>query len=90
VQNMIQWRTVAGSPVAAGDATITPLSKVLAVRLPFGGFVLHRPYVVRVERRGSVERIPVRDVTRILQIGLLLASALLISGRIRLFKRKES
>jgi hypothetical protein len=41
------------------------------VRLPKGGFVWNRPTAVLVEQDGQARRIPIVDVTRILQVGLL-------------------
>ena len=70
---MVQWQTVSGDPVTVGDVTVTPQSKALIVRWPFGGFVWNRPVAVLVERDGSriVERMRVIDVTRMVQLGLL-------------------
>src|SRR2546425_2768243 len=74
---MIQLRTMPDAPVTVRGITVTPVSKVLSVRLPFAGFVWNRPHAVVVERDGRVERIPILDVTRIVQWGLL-ALALVI------------
>jgi hypothetical protein len=67
----IAWARVQTEPVTVGDVTVTPRARALVVRLPRGGFVWNRPTAVMVERAGQVKRIPVRDVTRILQLGLL-------------------
>jgi hypothetical protein len=49
--------------------------------LPFAEFVWNRPTAIVVERAGRVERIPVWDVTRIVQLVLL---ALLVVPVIRI------
>ena len=60
-----------GPAVTVGDVTVTPLSQAVLVRLPFAGFVWHRPTAVLVERAGVTERVPVRNVTRAIIWGLL-------------------
>ena len=60
----------AGRPVIVGDVRVTPWSQALIIRLPFGQLVWNRPTAVVVERAGQAERIPVRDVTRLVQVGL--------------------
>jgi hypothetical protein len=73
LKDVIQWQTISSRPVTVGDVTVTPQSRALAVRWPFGGFVWNRPVAILVERGGplSVERIHVVDVTRMVQLGLL-------------------
>lgn len=71
-------------PVTVGEVTVTPQARALLVRLPWAGFVWNRPTAVMVEQAGQVRRIPVVDVTRILQLGLLglgVAVAVAISSR---------
>jgi hypothetical protein len=81
----IAWaRKGSAEPVTVGDVTVTGWARALVVRLPWGGFVWNRPTVVTVERAGQVRRIPVVDLTRILQLGLLgLAIAVAIPVRSR-------
>jgi hypothetical protein len=68
----IAWgREAPAEPVRVGEVTVTPLARALVVRLPWGGFVWNRPTAVTVERAGAVRRVPVVDVTRVLQLGLL-------------------
>jgi len=75
----IAWaQETSAEPVTVGDVTVTPRARALVVRLRWGGLVWNRPTAVTVERAGQVRRIPVVDVTRILQLGVLglgLASA---------------
>jgi hypothetical protein len=66
--------TVAGHPVAANGVTVTPVTQTLALRTPFGGLVWNRPVAVLVERGGQVKRIRIVDVTRAVQVGLLVSS----------------
>lgn len=66
--------TVAGGPVRVGDVTVTPVAKTLIVRLPFFGFVWNRPVAALVERDGEITRLPVVDVTRLVQVTLIALS----------------
>lgn len=69
-------RKAPAEPVTVRDVTVTPWSRALVIRLPNGGFVWSRPTAVRVEQGGQMRRIPIVDVTRILQVGLLGLAAL--------------
>ena len=71
LKDQFQVQTVVGQPVIVGDISVTPQSQALIVRLPIGGFVWHRPTALLVEQDGQAKRIPIRDLTRILQLGLL-------------------
>lgn len=79
MDRFFSWETKRGEPVQVGDWVVTPQSQVLAVQLPFGGFVWHRPVSVVVEgyneskpASGEPEAalgrdpqiIPIPDVTR--------------------------
>lgn len=71
LKDIFQWQTISGDPKTIGDVTVTPQSQALTIRWPYGGLVWNRPVAVLVERGGETERIPVVDVTRIAQLGLL-------------------
>lgn len=74
-REMVQWQTISGKPVTAGDLTVTPQSQVLVVRSPYGGWVWNRPVAVQVEGGNAPDaglaRIPIVDVTRLAQLGFL-------------------
>lgn len=71
LKEMIQWQTVSGRPVPVGDVTVTPQSQALVIRWPYGGIVWNRPVAILVEHGGQTERVPIVDVTRIVQLALL-------------------
>ena len=78
----IAWaQEASAAPVTVGDVTVTPRARALVVRLPQGGFVWNRPTAVTVERAGAVRRVPVVDVTRLLQLALLALSAATAAAR---------
>jgi len=72
MSQFFSWQKKSGEPIKTGGFIVTPQSQVLEVRLPFGGFVWHRPVSVVVEREGEVAKgdgresqiIPITDVTR--------------------------
>jgi hypothetical protein len=68
--NLVKWRTIIGDPVNINGRKITPKSKELFLKVP-GGFLLwKRPVSVHIEEGPNLEQIPIRDLTRILQISL--------------------
>ena len=84
----IQWRSGSSQPVTAGEITITPQSQALIFRWPHGGFVWNRPVAVVVERPGQTQRIPILDLTRILQWSLLATSAACWIGFLFLWRQR--
>jgi hypothetical protein len=76
LSEIVRWQKLSGEPRELGDMTITPESRVLMVRFPGrwdGGYVWNRPAAIVVERDGERERIPIVDVTRMAQMGLLMS-----------------
>ena len=63
-------RTLAGAALEAGKVRVTPESRVLVLRLPFGGLVWQRPSAVVVQREDRVERLCIVDITRVAQLVL--------------------
>ena len=70
-KEMLRWRTISGDKVTVGDVTVTPQSRALTIRWPRGGLVWNRPIGILLERGEQTERIPIVDVTRMAQLGLL-------------------
>ena len=80
--DFVQFQTTAADPVIVGDTRVTPQAQALVIRFPFGGFVWNRPIAVLVERDDMTRRIPIVDVTRLVQIALfgsLLAFSVIIT-----------
>ena len=71
LKDQFQVQTVVGQPVIVGDISLILQSQAIIVRLPIGGFVWNRPTALLVEQDGQAKRILIRDLTRILQLGLL-------------------
>ena len=64
------WRTSSGDTIVRHGVAVTPLSQALAFRCPRGGCVWNRARALVVERDGEKRRIPVVDVTRLIQLAL--------------------
>jgi hypothetical protein len=88
VMDMSGAREASAEPVTVDDVTVTPRSRALVVRLPRGGLVWNRPTAVLVEQDGQVRRIPIIDVTRIVQAGLLGLAVLTASVSVLGFRRR--
>ncbi len=90
---LIQTTTVSSQPIPVGDLKITVRSRALLIRFPgaSGGVIWNRPIAVSVYKPdGGIVRLPVRDVTRLVQV-LCLAVALLalvISSRAKHASRR--
>ena len=70
-KEIFRWQTISGDKVTIGDVSVTPQSQALIIRWPHGGLVWNRPVAILVERDEQTERIPIVDVTRMVQLGLL-------------------
>jgi hypothetical protein len=70
-KELLQVQTATGPSVTVGDITVTPRLQAIIVRLPDCHFIWSRPTGVLVEQHGLVKHLPIVDVTRLLQLGLL-------------------
>jgi hypothetical protein len=85
----LQVSTATVPAIQVGAIRLTPQSRVVKVRLPFGGWVWNRPISVMVEGDAQ-KRIPIRDMTRLAEIlGCLLPLAVWLLARRFLFARKD-
>jgi hypothetical protein len=93
-RDAVQWRTITGDPIAAGDISLRPQSQALIVHAGKNrGLVWNRPVAVLVEHGGEIERIPIHDVTRAAQLGMLgfgLVATMLTSLLVAIFRRKTA
>jgi hypothetical protein len=67
---LINRETIDGESIEEGELTITPVSRVCTVRLPYIDFIWNRPHIVRVEKGDDVQEIPVVNVTRMAQLAV--------------------
>jgi hypothetical protein len=90
--DLVQWHKASGQPVVVHDLTLTPQSQVLIVRFPLGAWVWHRPTAIQVERNGRMERLPIVDLTRLIQLGLVGLGVVIITivGFVQFARRKEN
>lgn len=80
-----QWKIQDGQPATVGGRTVTPQAQVLALRLPFGGFVWNRPVAVLVEENGRSQRLPIPDITR-----MIVLAAVVVSTAVAVFIKLQS
>lgn len=71
IKETVQWQTRTGDKVTVGDLSISPQSRALVLRWRNGGWVWNRPVAVLVERGEEQVRLPIVDVTRLAQVGLV-------------------
>jgi hypothetical protein len=69
----IETRTLPGATLSRGGRDITPLARVTRLTWPGGELAWHRPVAVEVCANGQTRRIPIRDVTRLVQLASLAA-----------------
>lgn len=80
ISDYLRVETRSGEPLQAVGWTITPLTRVVTVQLPFihGGFIWNRPIEVHVQAGDEpVQKLYVPDTTRQIQWTLLGAGMLL-------------
>ncbi|HVN54252.1 MAG TPA: hypothetical protein VMT46_07970 [Anaerolineaceae bacterium] len=69
-KNGVKIQNLQGKPIQVGAFKVIPESQSISIHFPFGGFVYNRPIAVQVERDGTLDRIPIVDVTRLALLGL--------------------
>jgi len=90
----INMETRVGEPIPVGDATIVPMAKSLRIQIPElpGGLIWNRPVSVLVQTSDGGEQVlPIRDVTRRAQLGLIFGSmmGLLAVWLVKRLSKKE-
>ena len=68
--DIFPWQTLPGDKITVGSISLTPQSQALTLRWGKGGWVWNRPVALLVETEGHTRRIPIIDVTRVVQVGL--------------------
>lgn len=89
LKEMLHWPELAGQPMIVQDITLTPLSQALIVRLPWSVGIWHRPTAVLMQQGERVRRMPIVDLTRLLQLGLLGFSVVMAIVRVVAFVRRK-
>ena len=82
LKDIVQYQTISADHIVVGDTRVTLQTQTFTFRLPFGGMVWNRPSAVLVERDDGTQRIPIVDVTRVVQIvlfGLILSFSVIIT-----------
>ena len=82
-----------GAVVQVEGVSVIPRVRTVSVRWPGGGRVWNRPVALEVSHGGNTRRIPIVDVTRLVQVGtyvitLLLATTMTIRRTQRRTRRR--
>jgi hypothetical protein len=89
-RTIFEQHTMSAPTVVMQGLRVTPEATVLSLRLPFGGFVWSRPRAVLVEHAGQIKRVPIADVTRLVQLALWACALVCVwLSRIATEHRKE-
>lgn len=75
-------QTQEGDALVAGPTVVTPIAKTLTIGSDAGGFLCRRswPSAVSVATGAQQSRVRIVDVTRLIQLAIVLAAALLTVG----------
>ncbi|MCL4396357.1 MAG: hypothetical protein M1132_05885 [Chloroflexi bacterium] len=76
---IIRVETKASEPIRAGRAQVIVRSRAVRIQLPWphGGLIWNRPVSVSIyEPDGSGYRLPVRDMTRLIELALMALAGL--------------
>ena len=85
--------TQLGTPIQINDyadfeCKVVPEAQSMTIKWPFGGFVWNRPTAIIVEQDDEINRIPIIDNTRLVQLSLIIG-ALIFSTLILLISFDE-
>lgn len=88
MQNLIHLQTVSCPPVVSGNYKITPVMHV--IRLFAGRLTVQHPAAIVIEHDGQVEKKRITDLTRLVQMGLVMGPILflILTGLRSVVKRK--
>lgn len=89
INQFVRVETHKGKSIATAFGKITPISQVLFIRFPFGGYVWNRPIAIEVQTDQAVNRIRILDVDRLIRMGLSVISFVIVV-LFWLFSRKPS
>lgn len=82
--------TITLDPIRIGSRFVSPQVRVSCLRLPGGGFVRCTPAAVLVRSERGHERIPIRDLTRVLRPGVtVMLFAIALLGAIAIHRSEE-
>ena len=76
---VITRQVLLGTPVTTGAFTVTPVSHVFLMQFPFAALWWQRPHAVLVADGAEARQLPIPDVTRCAQFGVLASVFVLVS-----------
>ena len=87
MNKIIYIKTLTRPSLTIENTRITPQSKLFTVERPSFQIIWHRPTGVLIEEENRTKVVPIWDVTRLLQVGLLTLS--LIFQLVRMIKQRR-
>ena len=75
--NIVRMQVRSGSVVQVGDVSVFPRVRAVGVRWPRGGWVWNRPVALEVAHGGTTRRIPIVDITRLVQVSMYVITLVL-------------
>lgn len=88
--SFIQLNSRHGKVIECGNMMLTPQSQSLVIGRGPCRFIWNRPLAVIVEQDGKLERIPIIDLTRMIQLGIFIAGILVpIIGFFKLIRVRK-
>ena len=76
----VSWNNRKGEPIYTDKLTVTPESQSLILQAPYFHFSWNRPVAVYVNDGQQEKRVRVRDVTRIMQLGIFSAGLIALTA----------
>lgn len=77
---MLERRVEYGQPLEAGGVSLIPESRLIGHHNRLFGVVWIRPSALLVQDADGMHRLPIRDLTRLIQVGLLLLSGVMLAA----------
>ncbi|GMQ79159.1 MAG: hypothetical protein BMS9Abin02_1719 [Anaerolineae bacterium] len=76
----VSWQNRRGEPIYTDKFTVTPESQSLIFQVPYFHFSWNRPVAVYVDDGKVEKRVRVRDLTRIIQLGIVSAGIVTLTA----------
>ncbi len=76
----VSWHNRKGEPIYTDKFTVTPESQSLVLQVPYFHFSWNRPVAAYVDDGQEEKRVRVRDLTRIIQLGIVSAGLVTLTA----------
>jgi hypothetical protein len=80
ISKYVSWNNRKGEPIYSDKFTVTPESQSLILQVPYFHFSWSRPLAVYVNDGQEEKRVLIRDLTRIMQLGIFSAGLITLTA----------